>query len=50
MTNNDILRRLRFTFDFNDETVMNLFCDGGIEVTRAEISDWMKKEEDEAKV
>ncbi len=48
MTNNDILRRLRFTFDFNDETVMNLFRDGGIEVTRTEISDWMKKEEDEA--
>lgn len=48
MTNNDILRRLRFTFDFNDETVMQLFRDGGVEVTRAEISDWMKKEEDEA--
>ena len=27
---------------------MNLFRDGGLEVTRAEISDWMKKEEDEA--
>lgn len=48
MTNNDILRRLRFTFDFNDETVMQLFRNGGVEVTRAEISDWMKKEEDEA--
>jgi uncharacterized protein YehS (DUF1456 family) len=48
MTNNDILRRLRFTFDFNDETVMDLFRSGGIEVTRADISDWMKKDDDEA--
>ncbi|MDG1346480.1 MAG: DUF1456 family protein [Crocinitomicaceae bacterium] len=48
MTNNDILRRLRFTFDLNDDKVMDLFRSGGIEATRAEISDWMKKEEDEA--
>ena len=47
MTNNDILRRLRFTFDLNDDKVMDLFRSGGIEATRAEISDWMKKEEDE---
>ena len=47
MTNNDILRRLRFTFDLNDDKVMDLFRCGGIEATRAEISDWMKKEEDE---
>ncbi len=48
MTNNDILRRLRYTFDLNDETVMNLFKSGGTEVTRAEVSDWMKKDDDEA--
>jgi uncharacterized protein YehS (DUF1456 family) len=48
MTNNDILRKLRFTYDLNDETVMDTFLSGGIEASRAEISDWMKKDDDEA--
>ncbi len=48
MTNNDILRRLRYTFDLNDESVMNMFQSGGVEASRAEISDWMKKDDDEA--
>lgn len=47
MTNNDILRRLRFAFNFSDDTMMKLFALGGQEVTRAEISNWLKKEEDE---
>lgn len=46
MTNNDVLRRLRFTFDFNDTKIMKLFAEGGYETTRAEISDWMKKDDD----
>ncbi len=46
MHNNDILRRLRYTFNFNDTKMMELFKDGGQEATRAEISDWLKKEED----
>jgi uncharacterized protein YehS (DUF1456 family) len=48
MKNNDILRRLRFTFDFGDDKMMKLFEKGGEAVTRAQISDWLKKEEDEA--
>ena len=48
MTNNDILRRLRYVFDFGDDTVIELFGLGGAEVTRAQISDWLKKEEDPA--
>jgi uncharacterized protein YehS (DUF1456 family) len=48
MKNNDILRRLRFTFDFGDDKMMKLFEKGGETVTRAQISDWLKKEEDEA--
>ena len=50
MTNNDILRRLRFAFNFDDDTMMKLFADGGQEVTRTEISNWLKKEDDEAHV
>jgi uncharacterized protein YehS (DUF1456 family) len=48
MDNNDILRRLRFTFDFGDDTMIRMFALGGYEVTRADVSDWLKREEDEA--
>ena len=47
MNNNDILRRLRYTFDISDNTMIDLFASGGKEVTRAEISDWMKPEDHE---
>ena len=46
MKNNDILRRLRYTFDFTDSKMMSLFALGGEEVTREQVSDWLKKEED----
>jgi uncharacterized protein YehS (DUF1456 family) len=47
MNNNDILRRLRYTFDISDNRMIDLFASGGTEVTRAEISDWMKPEDHE---
>lgn len=47
MNNNSILRRLRFTFDFNDNKMIELFDLAGKTVTRAEVSDWLKKEDDE---
>lgn len=46
MNNNDILRRLRYTFDISDNRMIDLFASGGKEVTRAEISNWMKPEDD----
>lgn len=46
MTNNDILRRLRYTFDFTDEKMMYLFESGGRKTPREHVSDWLKKEED----
>ena len=46
MTNNDILRRLRYTFDFNDEQMINLFTLSGRETTIEEISNWLKKDDD----
>ena len=49
MTNNDILRRLRYTFDYNDDKMIKLFGNGGMTASRAEISDWLRKEEDETK-
>ena len=46
MTNNDILRRIRYTFNFDDTKMIAIFGLAGMDVTRAEISDWLKKEED----
>ena len=46
MTNNDILRRLRYTFNYGDDQMIALLGSGGKEATRAEVSDWLKKEDD----
>lgn len=46
MNNNDILRRTRYIFDYGDDDVIKLFKMGGREVSRQEISAWLKKDED----
>jgi len=46
MTNNDILRRVRYIFDFNDDKMIALFALADCKVTRAQISDWLKQEDD----
>lgn len=46
MNNNDVLRRIRYTFNYDDSKMIAIFGHGGLEVTRAEISDWLKKDED----
>jgi len=46
MTNNDILRRVRYVFDFGDDKMIALFALTEREVTRAQVSSWLKKEED----
>lgn len=46
MTNNDILRRIRFIFDFNDSKMIDLFGQADYMVTRAQVSNWLKKEDD----
>ncbi|EGG99756.1 hypothetical protein imdm_737 [gamma proteobacterium IMCC2047] len=48
MTNNDILRRLRYTFDFDDKKMIALFAAADLTVTREQVSNWLKKEEDPA--
>lgn len=47
MTNNDILRRIRYTFDFSDSKMISLFALAGETVTREQISDWLKKDSHE---
>jgi len=46
MKNNDVLRRVRYTFNFDDSKMIALFGLAGLEVTRAQISDWLKKDDD----
>ncbi len=48
MTNNDILRRIRYVFDFSDSKMIAVFGLADLKVTRSQISDWLKKEEDPA--
>ena len=46
MTNNDVLRRLRYTFNFNDQKMIDLFNLAKLTVSREQISYWLKKEDD----
>jgi uncharacterized protein YehS (DUF1456 family) len=48
MTNNDILRRIRYIFDFNDSKMIAIFGLADHQVTRGQISDWLKKDDDPA--
>ncbi|MEE9445917.1 MAG: DUF1456 family protein [Cocleimonas sp.] len=46
MINNDVLRRLRYTFDYSDSAMMKLASTQDKKVTRAEVSAWLKKDDD----
>jgi uncharacterized protein YehS (DUF1456 family) len=46
VTNNDILRRIRYIFDFNDAKMIAIFAQAEYKVTREQISNWLKKEDD----
>ncbi len=46
MNNNDVLRRLRYSFDLDDSDMIKLFAHCDQTVTRAQVSAWLKKDED----
>lgn len=46
MNNNDILRQLRYVFDFDDKKMRELFAKGDYDLTRQEVINFLKKEED----
>ena len=48
MTNNDILRRIRYIFDFSESKMTAIFGLADYQVTREQISNWLKKEDDPA--
>ena len=45
---NDILRRIRYTFELSDSKMIEIFGLADYEVTRAQISEWLKKDDDPA--
>lgn len=47
MTNNDILRRLRYTFDLKDSAVIDILALADIVVTAEQVAGWLKREEDD---
>lgn len=46
MTNNDILRRLRYMFDFSDLKMIELFKLADYKVELTDLNCWLKKEDD----
>ena len=47
MKNNDILRRLRYVFDFNDTKMIAIFRHADLSVNREQVSAWLKKDDAE---
>ena len=45
MTTNDILRRTRYAFDYNDIQMMEFFASGGMQVTREQVKSWLLRDE-----
>ena len=50
MTNNDILRRIRFTFDLKENDIIKLFALADEIVDSSSITSWLKKDDDPAYV
>lgn len=48
MTNNDILRRIRYTFDLKDNAMSEIFSLADLNVTDVQVTGWLKKEDDES--
>jgi uncharacterized protein YehS (DUF1456 family) len=46
VTNNDILRRIRYTFDYSDVKMVEIFALADHILTREQVSAWLKKDDD----
>lgn len=46
MNNNDVIRRVRYAFDFRDSTMIEIFALVEQEVTREQLSNWLKRDDD----
>ena len=47
MTNNDILKKLRYAFDFSDSEMIEIFGLADYTVDRSKVSNWLKPEDNE---
>ena len=45
LTNNDILRRLRFITKFNDQKMVDVFVLGGVSVSLEKVNSWLQKDD-----
>lgn len=48
ISNNDILRRIRYTFEFKDSKMIEIFALSDYHTDRTQVSDWLKKPGDPA--
>ena len=48
MNNNDVIRKIRYIFDYNDSKMIDLFGLIDMKVSRSEISNWLKADDDKA--
>ncbi len=48
MNNNEVLRSLRYIFDYNDAKMVSVFGLTGHQVTRPQVSDWLRRDDDPA--
>ncbi len=46
MTNNDIIRRLRYLFNYNDDKMVLIFKLADFDVEKEDVISWLKKEDD----
>lgn len=50
MINNDVLRRVRYALNLNDQAMIDIFALGDVEISRSELLDWLKKDNQEGYV
>lgn len=46
MNNNDVLRRIRYAFDYSDPKMIEIFAQADHVVTREQLGGWLKKDDD----
>jgi len=47
LTNNDVLRRVRYTFDLKDSTMVEIFALADFTTNQEQVTAWLRKDEDE---
>jgi len=48
LKNNEVLRSLRYIFDFSDAKMVSIFALAGHQVTRLQVSEWLRRDDDPA--